>query len=383
MTNTPTENAVRLLRELISFDSTSRFSNQDISQYLGSQLRTLGFDVELSSYKDAKGVEKFNVAGKLGSGNGGLAYFCHSDVVPADDWQRDHGPFLLTEERGLLYGRGSCDMKGSTVCMLQTLSTIATNSLTAPVYFVCTADEEIGFGGARDFVQKSSLYREMVDHQTKVLIGEPTGLDVVHAHKGIVALQVVSHGRSAHSSSDAGINANLAMIPFLVRMKEIRELTLTESRWQHDEFDPPHVSWNIGINDFTYASNITPGKSVCTVFYRPMPDRDATELLQLVESAAHQCGLELRQEARGEPFYTNADSPFVKASLKLAGRELAKTVSYGTDGGELTAIDDLIVFGPGSIAQAHTADEWIAIEQIEKGIKAFGRFVRHFCTSQD
>jgi acetylornithine deacetylase len=272
-------------------------------------------------------------------------------------------------------------MKGSAACMLQAISKIDPDSLSAPFYFICTADEEIGFGGARHFVANSPLYREMVDNQTGVIIGEPTGLEVVHAHKGIEALRIVSRGRSAHSSLREGINANLAMIPFLVRMKEIREQTLIETKWQHDEFDPPDVSWNIGINDFTYASNITPGQSVCTVFYRPMPGRDVSELMQLVQDAALECGLEFSQKAHGDPFYTAADSPFVKAALKLAGHATAKTVSYGTDGGELHELNDIIVYGPGSIAQAHTADEWIAIDQIQKGIDAFERFVRHYCVS--
>ncbi|MCA9216327.1 MAG: M20 family metallopeptidase [Planctomycetales bacterium] len=385
MTSNKTD-VFEFLKRLVSIDSTSSRPNRPVSEMLADRLESLGFDVRISSYLDVKGVEKTNVVGRLlptkcSADAPGLAYFCHSDVVPADDWSLSHGPYELTELDGRWYGRGSCDMKGSAACMLAAVARIDRQQLSAPFYFICTADEEIGFGGARHFVNNDDVYGELIERQPPVIIGEPTSLRVVYAHKGIHVFRATSIGKSAHSSSREGINANLAMIPFLVRMKELRDQSLAETRFQHDEFDPPDVSWNIGINDFTYASNVTPGQSVCTIFIRPMPDRDISELLAQVELAASECGLELKVEAHGDPFYTDPNARVVRDALELTGQLTAHTVSYGTDGGELTDLENIIVFGPGNIAQAHTADEWIAIDQIEKGIDAFERFVRHYCVA--
>ena len=379
------QDTFQLLATLVGFDSTSCLSNRPISEAVAMRLEELGFSVSLSSYHDAKGVEKVNVVGKLepterSSAGSGLAYFCHSDVVPSEDWTREHGPFELTLEAGRLYGRGACDMKGSAACMLEAVSRVARSSRSAPFYFVCTADEEVGFGGARHFATSDNIYRELVDQQTPAIIGEPTSLQVVHAHKGICGLRIVSRGRSAHSSSREGINANLAMIPFLSKMLELREKTLSEPRWLHADFDPADVSWNIGINDFNYAPNITASRSVCTIFFRPMPGVDAAELIDEVQQASDAAGLECEIEMNSPAVCTDPHRPFVSTSLELAGRDTAHTVANGTDGGEFSSLCDRVVFGPGDIAQAHTSDEWISVAQIAQGIDAYERFVRHYCT---
>ena len=135
----------------------------------------------------------------------------------------------------------------------------------------CTADEEVGYVGAREVAKHSKLYREMVDGNANGIIGEPTMLEVVYAHKGTYGFKAISRGKAAHSSTTSGLNANLAMIPFLAEMKKIHDETMTDPQWQHDEFDPPIISWNIGINDHTAAVNITPPQSICTVYFRPMP----------------------------------------------------------------------------------------------------------------
>src|SRR5690606_17102638 len=117
--------------------------------------------------------------------SGGMAYFGHTDVVPADPWfSREHGPFQPTVVGERLYGRGSCDMKGSVASMLAAAARFSPSQLKQPVYITCTADEEIGYGGAAAVVKRSKLYREMVAGGSRGIIGEPTLLEVVYAHKG-------------------------------------------------------------------------------------------------------------------------------------------------------------------------------------------------------
>ena len=378
-------NSVTLTKELVAFASPSHVSNDEVSQFVADQLRCLGFKLELNSYRDRNDVEKVNVLAQAGppdgrsSGRPGLAYCCHSDVVPADNWIGPGGPYTPVEEAGKLFGRGSCDMKGSAACMLAALEQIDLAQLRAPVYFLCTADEELSYAGAQNVVSTSSTYRDMVATQPNTIIGEPTELHVVHAHKGICKLCIISHGEAAHSSTRQGLNANLAMIPFLQKLKAIHDETESNRGLQDPMFDPPTMSWNIGINDHTAAINVKPAKSVCTVFFRPLPNVDDRPLIDRVRAAAGEHGLEFAEPDRCAAMFTDPNQEVVTSALRLAGQTNAETVSYGTDGGVMTELERKIVCGPGSIAQAHTPDEWISIEQLHKGTELYRAFLEAWC----
>ena len=373
-------NALDYANQLVAYESTSCFSNVPIADHVQQTLERLGFRTERIDYDDADGVKKSNVVGKMGEGVGGLAYFGHTDVVPADPWFfADHGPFEPTVKEDRLYGRGSCDMKGSVACMLAAAEQFSAADLKQPLYVTCTADEEVGYGGAAEVARRSELFREMVDNDTHGIIGEPTMLEVVYAHKGTYGFQATARGLAAHSSTRHGINANLKMIPFLAEMKAIHDETEADSTWHHDEFDPPGVSWNIGINDHTHAINITPPQSVCTVYYRPTPGLDADALLERAKRAAETCGLEFEIMHCAGALYLDPKSRFVADMLDLAGKTTPQTVCYGTDGAMFTDLKNLVVIGPGDIAQAHTHDEWIALEQLEKGTDLYTAAIRRWC----
>ena len=373
-------NALQYAKQLVSFESTSVLSNVAVTDYAEQQLSRLGFTVERVEYDDANRIRKACVIGRKGSGPGGMAYFGHTDVVPADPWLfDDHGPFQPTVKEGRLYGRGSCDMKGSVACALAAAEQFSENDLKAPIYITCTADEEIGYGGAAEVAARSEIFQEMVAGEANGIIGEPTSLEVVHAHKGVVGFVAKSRGKAAHSSTREGLNANLAMIPFLTEMKKIHDEAESDVRWHNHEFEPPTITWNIGINDHTKAVNITPPQSICTVYFRPMPGQDGNILLERSRQAAEQNGLEFTDPVKGDPIYTDPNCDFVEEVLQIAGKEKATTVSYGTDGAKLTALKKLVVCGPGSIAQAHTHDEWIALDQLEKGAGLYTRLIKHWC----
>jgi len=372
--------ALEYAKKLVAFESISPLSNVAVTDYAQSELERLGFVTERIEYDDRNGVRKACVVARKGSGTGGMAYFGHTDVVPADPWfSTEHGPFEPTVVGDRLYGRGSCDMKGSIACMLAAAEQFSTSDLKHPIFITCTADEEIGYRGASEVAERSELFREMVEGKANGIIGEPTELEVVYAHKGVVGLVATSRGRAAHSSTREGLNANLAMIPYLVEMKAIHDEAETDRSWQNDEFNPPTLTWNIGVNDHTKAVNITPPQSVCTVYFRHMPGQDEQILIDRSRRAAETNGLEFEVRVHGSPLYTDPKSNFVQEVVQLAERAAPKTVSYGTDGAKLGALDKLLLFGPGSIAQAHTHDEWIALEQLERGTEMYARLVRHWC----
>ena len=374
-------NALEHTQELVRFPTVSNLSNASICEYLENVLVGLGFTIERIDYTDRAGVRKVNIVGKKGTGTGGMAYFAHTDTVPADSWfSSEHGPFEPRVSGDRLYGRGSCDMKGSIGSMLAAVEQTVKDDLRAPLYIALTADEEVGYCGAIQVAQRSRFFQEMVQGETNGIVGEPTMLKVVHAHKGTYGFRATSHGKAAHSSTNEGVNANLAMIPFLSEMKRIHDETGEDPAWQHSDFDPPGISWNIGINDHMRAVNVTPERSVCTVYFRPAPGHDAECLIERARSAAAGCGVDFELLWAGQPLHTNPDSKFVREVLELSGCERSQTVCYGTDGAALTGMRNLVVLGPGDIAQAHTRDEWILLDQLEQGSQLYAKLIRHWCT---
>jgi acetylornithine deacetylase len=373
-------NAVDYASELIRFGSVSHLSNGPVTDYAEGVLRELGCETERIEYMD-DGVLKANVVGRFGdAGTGGLAYFGHTDVVPVDDWSiAEHGPFEPIVRDGRLYGRGSTDMKGSIACMIAALRSLKDQSFKHPVYISCSSDEELDHRGVKEVTKRSSLYRELMEGRARGIVGEPTSLDVVYAHKGGVQVVVTSLGKAAHSSTREGVNANLAMIPFLQDLKSIYETTESDSSLMDNEFDPPTVCMNIGINDHTKAVNITAPQSVCTSCFRPMPDTDVDSLVAQIRDAANAHGVEFRLKGQNPPFRRDPGSDYVKQCVALSNGRPARTVAYGSEAGNLDEIKDLIVLGPGNIDQAHKSDEWISLEQLEEGQRVYSSMIRQFC----
>jgi acetylornithine deacetylase len=369
------------LRELIPFPSVSRDSNTEITDCIDQWLRKLDFESERLSYQDENGIPKSCLVARKGPATaGGLAYFGHTDVVPVNSWSfAASGPWTPHVTDGRMYGRGSCDMRGSLACMLAAAHELRNSKLTAPVFYVVTADEEVGMHGARKVVEDSQLYRQIVAAQPASIVGEPTMLDVVYAHKGGRAVRATSIGRAAHSSTGQGVNANMALIPFLVEIQKINDEMETSEEWRDDRFVPPTPTLNLMIRDTNTGINITSAQSECLAYFRPMPGQNADGMVERLRQLATGCGLKFDVLFSGSPLYTDPCAPFVKELLQLAGRSSARTAAYGTDGAIFTELKNIVVFGPGDIAQAHTDDEWISLEQLQLGTEMYSQCIRRWC----
>lgn len=387
------------LHQLIAFNSISRHSNVSISDCVAGWLEALGFAVEHSTYVDRRGVLKKNLVARRDPPSvpdvsppadasapapAGLAYFCHTDTVTADHWKGPGGdPFVAVEQAGRIYGRGACDMKGSLAAMLAAAAAINTSQQRVPLWIVCTADEEVGFEGARHVHEHSSAFAELVAANPVSIIGEPTRLRVVHAHKGIVGFRIHSAGKAAHSSTTDGINANVAMVPMLQTLLDIEAQCRTDPTLRNDSFDPPTLSWNFGVSDGMKTVNIVPDHCAAWVSLRPMPGVDGSELIERVRARADALGLRFELFPGGEPMQTDPQSGCVKAMLQLAepfiGPSESQAVCYATDACALGSLQQCIVCGPGDIAQAHTVDEFIEIEQLDQGASLYQAAIRHWC----
>jgi acetylornithine deacetylase len=370
---------VPLTKELVSYRSESLLTNVPVTERVAAILKSLRFKVEKLPYTDANGVAKLSIVGRLGKGRGGLTLMSHDDVVPA---AREHGwkadPYAVRTAGGKLYGRGVCDMKGPLAATLCAAAKFRAGDLRQPLFIVVTADEEIHAKGAWEVTRKSKLFAEAASGYG--LICEPTRLRVVYAHKGSLSIRATASGRAAHTSTLKGRNANMAMIPFLAEMKKINDLVLSSKRYRNEEFNPPHSEWSIGINDGNVATNITPVRSVCTINYRPMPGIDTDTLVQRTKTKAKACGIQIQVTRPGQPVYTQPDADLVRTALRLTGTRKPTTVAYGTDGlAYREKMKNLVVLGPGDIAQAHTVDEWVEVSQLRKGVDLYRRFIDHVC----
>lgn len=367
-----------ITKELVSFDTVSHRSNRSISETVAQWLEELGFSVEWLEYNDVHGVNKVSLVGKReqessGKGSGsGIAYMAHTDVVPVDDWETGfNGPFEVVERQGRLYGRGTCDMKGSLSSALVAAGRISKREQTGPLYFVVTADEEIGMHGAKKVNEASTYFEEMVKNDCFGIVGEPTELQVVHAHKGTLGFIIRSRGVSAHTSTGEGINANDALIPILPRLQQLKELTLTDTKYQNRSFDPPTLSWNMVLRNEPLAVNVTTALAEAEIFLRPMAGVDTSDLEREIESLSKAYGLELIKKSNNKPWVVDAKAEWILDMLKITENTEAKTVCYGTDGGVLQRLRRMVVCGPGSIAQAHRKDEWVAIEQLHRATEVY------------
>lgn len=389
--------AIATLNQLIAFPSVSNTSNLDVTDCCAATLVDLGFKLHRTQYNDADGVCKANLvairdpvsntnaSGKCELAQPGLAYFCHTDVVPAKGWiGHSTNPnssatafqAVVTDDR--VYGRGACDMKGSLAAMLSAVARVDPGDQRAPLWVTCTADEEIGFGGAKHLVNHCDGYRDLVRADPVSIIGEPTELNVVNAHKGMSGISIHSRGRAGHSAIGVGINANEAMVPMLSKLLELCHRTRQNRDLQDDRFDPPTLSWNFGVSDHSDVVNITPERSDAWVSLRAMPEIDGRSLIAEVEETARSLGLTVTLFDGCDALWNDPDSGFIRQFQSLAGTD-AQTVCYATDGGVLSELSRRVVIGPGSIQQAHTVNEWISIDQLRRGIDLYEKAIRNWC----
>lgn len=363
------ERAVELTRKMVSFPSVSDRSNTEVSQFVADRLTEMGFSVEWLTYEDEEKVPKVCVVAKRGVGPGGIAYLAHTDVVPAEDWEPEFSSaFQGYELGGRLYGRGTCDMKGSLAVALTAASNIENHQ---PLYFVVTSDEEVGMRGASYVNQHSKLFEEMVTNDVMGIVGEPTELQVIHAHKGAESFAIVAKGVSAHTSTNSGENANYRLIPALNSFLELRNRAEANTAYHDRDFDPPTLSWNMTISNEPEAVNVTTSMAKLNNFFRAMPLVDHQPILDEVVRICEQFGLEYRTKYSARPWSVDPQSDFVVKMLELTGQPRSHSVCYATDAGVLQRLRRMVICGPGSIQQAHRCDEWISLEQLSKGVELY------------
>jgi acetylornithine deacetylase len=369
-----------LLSQLVSYDTTSRNSNLKLISFVREYLDAHGIPYRVST--DGTG-EKANIHAIIGPQQpGGIALSGHVDTVPVDGQAWSADPFTLRRSDGRLYARGSADMKGFVAACLAAAPDLTARSLSRPLHLFISYDEEVGCHGAKRLIEDldaSGLKPALC------VVGEPSGMQPILAHKGKLNLRVGVRGLTGHSSEPGkGVNAVQAAGEAIAYVAaEARRLV--EQGPFETGFEPPHTTIHVGTIQGGTILNIIPERCEFTMEWRTIPGDDATRHLQCmqafvaeaIEPAMHvisgNTGFDFEVVSTMPGMSLDPNHQLTELVKQLTGSNSTGKVSYGTEGGFYqNAGIPTIICGPGHIAQAHQPDEWIAQDQLD----ACDQFIR-------
>ncbi|NCW16547.1 MAG: acetylornithine deacetylase [Rhodobacteraceae bacterium] len=380
------ETTKSILADLIAFPTVSYDSNLDMIDYIAGYLEEHGARVDV--FKDETG-HKANLFATIGpDGDGGLVLSGHSDVVPVTDQDWTDDPFQMVEREGKLFGRGTCDMKGFIAATLAMAPEFAKAPLTRPIHFAFTHDEETGCIGAGHLVE---ALRERDIHPSMAIIGEPTMMRIIEGHKGCYEYTTRFQGLEGHGSApDVGVNAVEYAVRYVNRLMELRE-DLKSMTPAGSQFEPPWTTMNIGALQGGSVHNVIAPKAEVKWEMRPVQTSDADyvkseighycENVLLPAMQAVHPNASIETEIMGEvagliPTDENEARQIVS---ELTGANTTDLVAFGTEAGLFQSLGmDVIVCGPGSIEQAHKADEFLAIDQLTQCLTLLEKLTKRF-----
>jgi acetylornithine deacetylase len=353
-------------------------SNLRVIEHLANWLDNLGFHTELMPLPGAP--HKANLVATLGTGEGGVVLAGHTDTVPFDESKWVSDPFRVTEHDDRLYGLGTCDMKGFFPVALEAARTFVDQKLSKPLTIVATSDEESSMAGARYLVEGG---KPQADY---AIIGEPTGLTPIYAHKGIAFMSIDLQGSSGHSSNpDLGCNALESMHALMTELMAFRDDLGREYRNPAFTVEVPTI--NLGCMQAGDSPNRICGHAQLQIDMRLLPGMHTEETIERLRAR-----LAKINEPRGTklsltthyppvpPFETPRDSDLVQTLAKCSGRAPG-TVAFGTEGHFLQSLGmETVVFGPGSIDQAHQPNEYLARDQIAPAQDILRHIIARYCT---
>lgn len=373
--------ALLRLPSISSTRASLDMSNLPVINYLAEQFEALGFQCEIVPSPSDSSAEKANLIATLGGGPGGLVLAGHTDTVPMDEslWQFD--PLRMTEKDNRLYGLGSTDMKGFFALILEAVETgrLHEQTLQQPLIVLATADEETSMHGARALAE---LGRPRARY---AVIGEPTGMRPVRAHKGMMMEAIRLHGRSGHSSDPSlGRNALEAMHEAITALLGLRgEL---QQQYRDPLFDIDMPTMNLGCIHGGDNPNRICGHCDLEFDVRLLPGMEPDAVRDLIRkrvtpiAARHEVDFELVALFPGvAPFKTAAEGDLVRTAERLTGHQ-AESVAFGTEAPLLQQIGmETIVLGPGDIDQAHQPDEYLALNRVQPCVDLLQRLIGHYC----
>jgi len=376
---------VELLRRLVAFDSTSRNSNLPIAEFISDYLHRPGIRLERNPSPDGDKVNLVVTAGGEvdPESRDGLALSGHMDVVPAEEPEWESDPFELADAGDAWAGRGACDMKGFVALAVNAAARAAGGGLSRPLSLVLTYDEELGTMGAGHFVRTWPTDRPL---PRRMIVGEPSSLQVVRLHKGHASLRLTFRGQGAHSGyPHLGKNAIEPAARAICALTGLRATLESEPCPYGDHFgEVPFVALNVAEVHGGTAMNIVPDRCEVDVGLRVLPGMEARPFAERVRAAvAEALGDEPFEVGRFEespPLLLAEDNDLYAAVCAMMGQDETVSVSYATDGGWFaTAGFDCLIWGPGTIEVAHKPNESMPKGEYARASELLGRIVERFC----
>ena len=361
-----------MLARLIAFDTTSHLSNREMTDFVTDYLTPLGARIE--TIPDAEG-RKANLLASLGpDGPGGIVLSGHTDVVPVAGQPWDTDPFVLTEKDGKLFGRGTCDMKGFIAIALALLPEFAARGLNVPLHLALSYDEEIGCAGVPSMIARMSAQLRDI---RAIIVGEPTSMRVVSANKGIRTFTTRVRGVDAHSSQTHKALSAITVAAELVGALDAIAADELAKADPESPFEPPATTINVGHIEGGTATNIVARDCVFDWECRPLPDGDDDAVMAAFEARSEailarirtlypQADIRTESHVRVPGLKVVEGSPAVSLAMALAGTNDTEAVAYAAEAGLFQIAGfPAVICGPGDVAQAHTANEFVTLEQFQ------------------
>lgn len=376
---------VELLDRLVGFNTVSSRSNLDIVDFIRTYLAGLG--VESAIIPDETGT-KASLFATIGPGDrAGYVLSGHTDVVPVDGQDWSHDPFRMWRDGEKLYGRGVSDMKGYLACVMARVPAMLGEPLAAPIHLAFSYDEEVGCFGVHGIVERM---RKELPPQRAVFVGEPTQMGVVGSHKGSAGLLTTVSGKACHSSRpDLGVNAIFHAMDLIEELRgyanELRSAPDADS-----PFALPYTTVSVGVIHGGTARNAVPGDCAFQWDIRATKVGVVDRLVDRFRAFSERKVAPAMREAFAEASVTTRIvydvAPLVPAAgsfaetlaKRFAGRNEVGSANYGSEAGIFQAAGvPTVICGPGRDTEAHIADEWIAVEQLERCVGFIDRLIDH------
>ena len=371
---TTLDKTISVLTDLIGYPSISSESNLDIINYLSDKIKSLGGKIDIIKTSDNKQANIFATIGP--EIDGGIVLSGHTDVVPAKELNWNSDPFKLTRKDDLLYGRGSCDMKGFIASTIVAAEILKNKNLNYPVHFSFTYDEEIGCFGARHLIKELKKYKYK---PSIVIIGEPTNMEIIEAHKGDCEYTTCFHGIEGHASNpEKGLSAIQYGSLFTNKLFEIGN-ELKRRAPSDSPFNPPWTTVQVGKIEGGVAHNVIAGQCSIDWEMRPINEEDKNfvknnllkycqnKLLPEMQSKFAEAKIETETIGEIPGLIPQKDNQARVIMQDLLQSNSTGVISFGTEAGIFQEMNmDVVVCGPGSIDQAHKANEFVSISELDK-----------------
>jgi acetylornithine deacetylase len=382
-------NVETILKHLVAFPVLGGESNVSIIHWIKDYVESYGVEANLLFNEEEN---KASLHCRIGPQvDGGVILSGHTDVVPVEGQEWHTNPFVLTDKGdGKLYGRGSCDMKGFIACCLAVLPELVKADLKKPIYFAFSYDEEVGCLAGPELAQAfNDFYEETPKY---AIIGEPSMMEPIVGQKAIYILETYVFGSAGHSSRIKEEVSAIHEATRLILWLENKMNALIEEKRIDDRFHPPHSTIHVGLVQGGIAPNVIADRAKFYWDVRTIPMDDVQNIVNEFREHCKEKEAELRkvfpdfsiktEENHPEVPHldTDANADVVDLIKRICGNDQLNTVSYASEAGQFANEGfQSVICGPGSIAQAHRPNEFVAKEQLAKGVEMLRKLVGELC----